>query len=109
MQLILVKIKWHIKWKYLIKKFHDICLSYYFQLSVNVWTYSSTRIHYPDSDLGISCSWSLLLHAYWRSSKYQFLFDPTGAHIHDLLHDIHYLTDAILQIKKKKIDNFTEN
>ena len=32
MQLILVKIKWHIKWKYLIKKFHDICLSYYFKL-----------------------------------------------------------------------------
>jgi hypothetical protein len=29
MQLILVKIKWHIKWKYLIQKFHDICLSYY--------------------------------------------------------------------------------
>ena len=27
MQLILVKIKWHIKWKYLIQKFHDICLS----------------------------------------------------------------------------------
>ena len=33
MQLILVKIKWHIKWKYLIKKFHDICLSYYFKLA----------------------------------------------------------------------------
>ena len=30
MQLILVKFKWHIKWKYLIQKFHDICLSYYF-------------------------------------------------------------------------------
>ena len=30
MQLILIKIKWHINWKYLIKKFHDICLSYYF-------------------------------------------------------------------------------
>jgi hypothetical protein len=29
MQLILVKIKWHIKWKYLIQKFHDIGLSYY--------------------------------------------------------------------------------
>ena len=29
MQLILVKIKWHIRWKYLIQKFHDICLSYY--------------------------------------------------------------------------------
>ena len=28
MQLILVKIKWHIKWTYLI---HDICLSYYFK------------------------------------------------------------------------------
>jgi predicted transcriptional regulator len=25
MQLILVKIKWHMKWKYLIQKFHDIC------------------------------------------------------------------------------------
>jgi hypothetical protein len=31
MQLILVKIKWYIKWKYLIQKFHDICLSYYFK------------------------------------------------------------------------------
>ena len=31
MQLILVKIKWHIKWKYLIQKFHDICLTYYFK------------------------------------------------------------------------------
>jgi len=30
MQLILVKIKSHIKWKYLIQKFHDIGLSYYF-------------------------------------------------------------------------------
>ena len=30
MQLNLVKIKWHIKCKYLIEKFHDICLSYYF-------------------------------------------------------------------------------
>jgi hypothetical protein len=31
MQLILVKIKWHIQWKYLIQKFNDICLSYYFK------------------------------------------------------------------------------
>ena len=31
MQLILVKIKWHIKCKYLIQIFHDICLSYYFK------------------------------------------------------------------------------
>jgi hypothetical protein len=30
MQLILVKIKWHVKWKYLIQNFHDICLSYYY-------------------------------------------------------------------------------
>ena len=30
MQLILVKIKWHM-WKYLIQIFHDICLSYYFK------------------------------------------------------------------------------
>ena len=34
MQLNLVKIKWHIKWKYLIQKFHDIRLSYYFQICV---------------------------------------------------------------------------
>ena len=34
MQLILVKIKWNIKWKYLIQKFHDICLSYYFKKRV---------------------------------------------------------------------------
>jgi hypothetical protein len=33
MQLILVRIKWHIKWKYLIQKFHNICLSYYFKTS----------------------------------------------------------------------------
>ena len=30
-QLILDQIKWPIKWKYLIQKFHDICLSYYFK------------------------------------------------------------------------------
>jgi hypothetical protein len=37
MQLILVKIKWHIKWKYLIQKFHDICLSYYFKVGALYW------------------------------------------------------------------------
>ena len=31
LQLILVKTKWHIKWKYLNQKFHNICLSYYFK------------------------------------------------------------------------------
>ena len=37
----LVKIKWHIKWKYLIQKFHDICLSYYFKIvGINTWTFS---------------------------------------------------------------------
>ena len=35
-ELILVKIKWHIKWKHLIQKFHDICLSYYFNISENI-------------------------------------------------------------------------
>ena len=29
MQFILVKIKWHIKWKYLVQTLHDIFLSYY--------------------------------------------------------------------------------
>ena len=36
MQLILVKIKWHIKWKYLIQKFLDICLSYLFLYDLNL-------------------------------------------------------------------------
>jgi hypothetical protein len=43
MQLILVKIKSHIKWKYLIQKFHDICLSCYFKLLwrfPTLWLYS---------------------------------------------------------------------
>ena len=42
MQLILVKIKWHIKWKYLIQKFHDICLSYYFNI-MHVWCIVSVK------------------------------------------------------------------
>jgi hypothetical protein len=37
MQLILVKIKWDIKWKYLIQKFQDICLSYYFNYETNTY------------------------------------------------------------------------
>ena len=37
MQLILVKIKWDIKWKYLMQKFHDICLSYYFNYETNTY------------------------------------------------------------------------
>ena len=41
MQLILVKIKWHIKWKYLIKKFHDICLSYNFKENI-ISTHNAT-------------------------------------------------------------------
>jgi hypothetical protein len=35
MQLILVKIKWHIKWKYLIQKFHDI--AFHITLKVYSW------------------------------------------------------------------------
>ena len=41
MQLILVKIKWHIKWKYLNQKFHDIGLSYYFKS----WWQETSRLN----------------------------------------------------------------
>ena len=41
MQLILVKIKWHIKWKYLNQKFHDIDLSYYFKS----WWQETSRLN----------------------------------------------------------------
>ena len=44
MQLILVKIKWHIKWIYLIKKnftMSDIGLSYYFKwMHIHVWPFN---------------------------------------------------------------------
>jgi hypothetical protein len=43
MQLILVKIKWYIKWKYLFQKFHDICLSYYFKILHYYWVYPAER------------------------------------------------------------------
>jgi hypothetical protein len=44
MQLILVKIKWHIKWKYLIKKFHDISLSYYFKILCFIYKYEAKHL-----------------------------------------------------------------
>ena len=43
MQLILAKIKWHIKWKYLIQKFHDIYLSYYFNCMPTVAGWSDAN------------------------------------------------------------------
>ena len=45
MQLILVKIEWHIKWKYLIQKFHDICLSYYFNIRRKRYSFVPGRYH----------------------------------------------------------------
>jgi hypothetical protein len=48
MQLILVKIKWHIKWKYLIQNFHNIGLSYYFKSCFmkgqNLWLVTSSEL-----------------------------------------------------------------
>jgi hypothetical protein len=44
-QIFKVKIKWHIKWNYLIQKFHDICLSYY--LKVFVFFYLSSVYNRP--------------------------------------------------------------
>ena len=49
MHLILVKIKWHItgKWKYLIKKFHDICFSYYFiRDRLKMWQFFSNEVSF---------------------------------------------------------------
>jgi hypothetical protein len=45
MQLILVKIKWHVKWKYLIQKFHNICLSYYFLIMGTIFDTRTIKIH----------------------------------------------------------------
>ena len=61
MQLILVKIRWHIKWKYLIQKFHDICLSYYFN-------------NIPIKQITISNEVSTL-DLFWISLSCYFMFD----------------------------------
>jgi hypothetical protein len=67
MQLILVKIKWHIKWKYLIQKFHNICLSYYFKQAVFFTIYI---MYISESCSGILNSemitWSSNLYFYCR-------------------------------------------
>jgi cellobiose-specific phosphotransferase system component IIC len=46
MQLNLVKIKWHNKWKYLIQKFHNICLSYYFKYTGEKVTSNYVHLKY---------------------------------------------------------------
>ena len=46
MQLNLVKIKWHNKWKYLIQKFHNICLSYYFKYTGGKATSNYVHLKY---------------------------------------------------------------
>jgi hypothetical protein len=46
MQLILGKIKWHIKWKYLIQKFHDICLSYYFKTNLCFFLFIKLQVEH---------------------------------------------------------------
>jgi hypothetical protein len=51
MQLILVKIKWHIKWKYSIQKFHDIYLSYYVKIKNNELT-AFHAIHFMQYSIG---------------------------------------------------------
>jgi hypothetical protein len=66
MQLILVQIKWHIKWKYLIQKFHDICLSYYFKY-------------------GEVLSSSCLLVFHWETFLKERYFYYTNSFIHKLL------------------------
>jgi hypothetical protein len=58
MQLILVEIKWHIMWKYLIQKFHDIRLSYYFNIQLNVHFYIFFSDHHIQ--LWIFSRWHLM-------------------------------------------------
>ena len=61
MQLILVKIKWHIKWKYLIQKFHDICLPNYFNIH--------TCCYFNFVDIAIKIQWNLVLcTCTWKNS-----------------------------------------
>jgi hypothetical protein len=55
MQLILVKIKW----KYLIKKFHDICLLYYFNIQRSVFQLYSGRGG-PTWIATIYCHWKIM-------------------------------------------------
>ena len=66
MQLISVKIKWHIKWNYLIQIFHDICLSYYFKYLLNMFCYVKQVYEYCVCEStfirGHQYSWYLQMH-----------------------------------------------
>jgi hypothetical protein len=61
LQLILVQIKWHIKWKYLIKKFHNICLSYYFKYLLKPYLPRFLLSFLNVAGLYTRCAWCLQL------------------------------------------------
>jgi hypothetical protein len=67
MQLILVKIKWHIKWKYLIQKFHDICLSYYFK-------YQYFHLNQWEVEMFILLLLFFLIHSFTVNKEMSFIF-----------------------------------
>jgi hypothetical protein len=60
MQLISVKITWHIKWKYLIQKFHDIYLSYYFKTKYWKWWFGLWCLHATFNNIS-AISWQSVL------------------------------------------------
>jgi hypothetical protein len=66
-------IKWHIKWKCLIQKFHDICLSYYFNRKTqnSCWT---TNCHVATIKI-----WALLIIIKQKGQLKTFLFLVTAA------------------------------
>jgi hypothetical protein len=78
MQLILFKIKWHIKWKYLIKKFHDICLSYYFKFIFLLSTcrcipqFSFSCLYFVKNGVG-GCLFFLLFYIFYSLFTILFL------------------------------------
>jgi hypothetical protein len=49
MRLILVRIKWHIKWKYLIQKLHDNCHSYYLEQIAKYLTAANSVFPYSNA------------------------------------------------------------
>ena len=66
-----------------------IAIRYLLELPETKTTYLPTRTHFHDSRPTSLCSYSLIVHAWWRNSQYQlysFFLDPTRASTHNQQH-----------------------
>jgi hypothetical protein len=89
MQLISVKITWHIKWKYLIQKFHDIYLSYYFKTKYWKWWFGLWCLHATFNNIS-AISWQsvLLVEETGGGNRSTRRKPPVASHLQTLSHNV---------------------